>query len=283
MVKVVSQDQGRGQRSVWRTTAKCVAAVVVIGGLAGCVSAPLAPKPDNATTSLRQTDIAPLSAAVQANGLPPHWETYLVTRQKRLTQYEQTVDSDGVVVMRATVDGSASGLAQKLDVPVYMGTKLTWRWRADAMPANADIRTKRYDDAPVRIALAFDGDPAKLTMQDHLHRELAHMVSGRELPFATLMYTWGDNKFAPDDVVANPYTGRIRSIVVERGDGQLGKWQTYSRDIAKDYEKAFGEPPGRLIGIAIMSDGDNTQTKYTAWYGDIRLETDGIPTTTAAK
>ncbi|MFJ2994725.1 DUF3047 domain-containing protein [Pandoraea sp. NPDC087047] len=228
-------------------------------------------------------EIAPFSAAVNSDGLPPRWEAYLVTRNKRLTHYEQTTDSDGIAVIRATVDESASGIAQKLDIPVYPGTKLSWRWRADAMPTNADIRTKRFDDAPVRIALAFDGDPSKLTVQDHMHRELARMVSGRELPFATLMYTWGDDKFAANEVVRNPYTARIRSIVVERGDDQLGKWQTYSRDIVKDYEKAFGEPPGRLVGIAIMSDGDNTQSKFTAWYGDIHLDTDGIPTTTAAK
>ncbi|WP_053059454.1 DUF3047 domain-containing protein [Pandoraea faecigallinarum] len=232
---------------------------------------------------MHSEEIAPLSAAVNSDGLPPHWETYLVTRNKRLTHYEQTTDADGIAVMRATVDGSASGLAQKLDIPIYPGAKLTWRWRADTLPLNADIRTKRFDDAPVRIALAFDGDLAKLTMLDHMHRELARMVSGRELPFATLMYTWGDDKLAANEVVPNPYTGRIRSIVVERGGRNLGAWQTYSRDIAKDYERAFGEPPGRLVGIAIMSDGDNTQTKFTAWYGDIHLDTDSIPTTTAAK
>ncbi|WP_174995094.1 DUF3047 domain-containing protein [Pandoraea anhela] len=230
-----------------------------------------------------QEEIAPLSAAVNAEGLPPHWETYLVTRNKRLTQYEQTADSEGIAVIRASVYGSASGIAQKLNTPVYPGTKLTWRWRADAMPDRADIRSKRFDDAPVRIALAFDGDPGRLTMQDHMHRELARMVSGRELPFATLMYTWGDDKLADNEVVPNPYASRIRSVVVERGTLNLGRWQTYSRDIAKDYEKAFGEPPGRLIGIAIMSDGDNTQSRFTAWYGDIHLDTDGIPTTTAAK
>jgi hypothetical protein len=232
---------------------------------------------------MQSDDIAPLSAAVNPDGLPPHWETYLVTRNKRLTRYEQTTDSDGIAVIRAAVDRSASGIAQRLDIPVYPETKLTWRWRADAIPAGADIRTKALDDAPVRIALAFGGDSAKLTVQDQLHRELARMVSGRDLPFATLMYTWGDDKFAADAVVTTPYTGRIRSVVVERGDEHLGKWRTYSRDIAKDYEQAFGEPPGRLIGIAIMSDGDNTRSKFTAWYGDIRLETDGIPTTTAAK
>lgn len=268
----------------WCARTAYFGAAMVMSGIVGCTS-PGASSTRTSTIAMQMqsNEIAPLSAAVNSEGLPPHWETYLVTRKKRLTDYQQTTDSDGIAVIRATVDGSASGIAQKLDIPVYPGAKLTWRWRADAMPAKADIRTKQFDDAPVRIALAFDGDGAKLTVQDHLHRELARLVSGRELPFATLMYTWGDDKFAADEVIANPYTGRIRSVVVERGEANLGRWQTYSRDIAKDYEKAFGEPPGRLIGIAIMSDGDNTQSKFTAWYGDIRLETDGIPTTTAAK
>ena len=279
---MVSSSQNR-RHVKWRCAASC-AAVVVFLGFGGCVSSGTSlQQASNPVHPISRDEIAPLSAAPNADGLPPHWETYLVTRKKLPTHYEQVTDNDGISVIRASVDGSASGLAQKLDIPVYPGAKLTWRWRADAMPTNADIRTKRFDDAPVRIALAFDGDSAKLTMQDHMHRELAYMVSGRELPFATLMYTWGDEKFAQNEVVANPYTGRIRSIVVERGDANLGQWLTYSRDIAKDYEKAFGEPPGRLVGIAIMSDGDNTQSKYTAWYGDIRLDTDGIPTTTAAK
>ncbi|MCI3203423.1 hypothetical protein DBA20_00400 [Pandoraea capi] len=262
----------------------CMSAVVISLVVAGCASQ-RAPTTGESTALVpaHREEIAPLSAEVNSDGLPPHWETYLVTRNKRLTHYEQTTDSNGIAVIRATVDASASGIAQKLDIPVYPGAKLSWRWRADAMPVNADIRTKRFDDAPVRIALAFDGDPGKLTMQDHMHRELARMVSGRELPFATLMYTWGGDALAANEVIPNPYTGRIRSIVVERGDGNLGTWQTYSRDVAKDYEKAFGEPPGRLIGIAIMSDGDNTQSRFTAWYGDIHLDTDGIPTTTAAK
>lgn len=254
--------------------------------MAGCVSRTTGVEQSSvlgAHTIVLRDDVAPLSASPSAGGLPPHWESYIVTRNKRLTGYEQVIDENGVAVIKAAVDNSASGIAQKLDIPMYAGAKLKWRWKADELPLNADLRTKRGDDSPVRIALAFDGDTNKLTTQDHLHRELARMVSGRELPYATLMYVWGDDKFSKDEVVTNPYTGRIRAIVVERGTKHLGKWQTYVRDIVSDYEKAYGEAPGRLIGVAIMSDGDNTQSQFTAWYGDIELESDRIPTTTAAK
>ena len=38
-----------------------------------------------------------------------------------------------------------------------------------------------------------------------------------------------------------------------------------------DFELAFGEAPGALLGIAVMTDSDNTQSTAQAWYGDIAL------------
>jgi hypothetical protein len=39
-----------------------------------------------------------------------------------------------------------------------------------------------------------------------------------------------------------------------------------------DFEKVFGEAPGNLVAIAIMTDADNTRGEARAWYGDIRLD-----------
>jgi hypothetical protein len=33
----------------------------------------------------------------------------------------------------------------------------------------------------------------------------------------------------------------------------------------------YGAPPGRLIGVAVVTDSDNTRQKIRAWYGDIRM------------
>jgi hypothetical protein len=52
----------------------------------------------------------------------------------------------------------------------------------------------------------------------------------------------------------------------------VGQWLSYRRDIRADFEKAFGEPPGALLGLAIMTDSDNTRSSTRAWYGAIRLE-----------
>ena len=75
-----------------------------------------------------------------------------------------------------------------------------------------------------------------------------------------------------DTLIVNPRTDRIRKIVVESGPARLKQWLAYRRDVRADYERAFGEPPGGLQGIAIMTDSDNTRGFAQAWYGEIRLE-----------
>ena len=44
-----------------------------------------------------------------------------------------------------------------------------------------------------------------------------------------------------------------------------------SIDLYADFKRAFGEEPGPITGIGIMTDTDNTGEKARAWYGDIRL------------
>jgi hypothetical protein len=78
-------------------------------------------------------------------------------------------------------------------------------------------------------------------------------------------------------VIHNPRTDRIRKIVVESGADRLNQWASYERNIREDFEKAFGEAPGALIGIGLMTDSDNTRSHSQAWYGPIQLIAKGKP------
>jgi hypothetical protein len=71
--------------------------------------------------------------------------------------------------------------------------------------------------------------------------------------------------------VPNPFTDRVRMIVVESGDSHLGTWRAYERNIYEDYKRAFGEEPPMISGIAVMTDTDNTGESTTAYYGEISL------------
>jgi hypothetical protein len=70
-------------------------------------------------------------------------------------------------------------------------------------------------------------------------------------------------------MVPNPYTDRVKMIVVESGEIKLNQWLNEERNVYEDYKKAFGEEPSMISGIAIMTDTDNTGESATAYYGDI--------------
>jgi len=59
--------------------------------------------------------------------------------------------------------------------------------------------------------------------------------------------------------------------VVASGPQQLKQWLLFRRDLRADFELAFGEAPGPLLAIALMTDSDNTQSSALAWYGGIAL------------
>jgi hypothetical protein len=58
-------------------------------------------------------------------------------------------------------------------------------------------------------------------------------------------------------------------IVAASGSDRVGSWQEISRNLLEDYRRAFGEEPGRITAIGIMTDTDNTGGRAQAWYGDI--------------
>jgi len=60
-------------------------------------------------------------------------------------------------------------------------------------------------------------------------------------------------------------------VVVESGMSRSGRWLTFSRNVAEDYRRIYGEKAGRIRSIGIMTDTDNTGEKTSAYYGDIRF------------
>ena len=72
-------------------------------------------------------------------------------------------------------------------------------------------------------------------------------------------------------MIKSPRTDRIRTLVLESGTRRLNRWLDYERDIRADFQRVFGEAPGALVSIALMTDSDNTHSVAHAWYGPVRL------------
>ena len=73
-------------------------------------------------------------------------------------------------------------------------------------------------------------------------------------------------------MITSRFTERIRMIVADSGVARLGSWQQVRRDLLEDFRRAYGEEPGPITGIGIMTDTDNTGAQAQSWYGDIALD-----------
>ncbi|HPU51840.1 MAG TPA: DUF3047 domain-containing protein [Burkholderiaceae bacterium] len=247
----------------------CSGLAMLSGCAAPTVSGEQAGQSASAIEHLAHTRIPPFSAAKAGSHVPLGWNEWLLHPTKKRTRY--TVVPDGAqLVVRADADRSASGLIAPLDVDLATTPILEWQWRIDSTIADADNAVSSTEDAPVRVVLAFEGDKSSLPMRERLFAERVRLLSGRDLPYASLMYIWGTR--APSgSLIANPHTSRIQKLVVDSGSVNVRQWRKHRRNIAADYRRAFGSAPGRLVAVAIMTDTDNTGSVSSAYYGDIRL------------
>lgn len=200
--------------------------------------------------------------------LPQSQWTHQPFPGKKATEYS-FMAKEGRQAVKAWADMSASALRQDVNIAPEAIGRLGFSWNVPALIRQADLAHRESDDSPVRIILAFDGDRSSFSPRDAMLSELARMLTGEPLPYATLMYVWC-NRREPGSVIVDPRTDRIRKIVVESGSTHLGRWMDYERDVRADYERVFGEPPGALVGVALMTDADNTRSQASAWYGPVR-------------
>ncbi|GAP65553.1 hypothetical protein MBSD_n0843 [Mizugakiibacter sediminis] len=207
------------------------------------------------------------STSAVGAALPPGWSYYRMSRKPARTRFA-LVDDAGTTVLRADAVRSAGALAHALDVPA--ASVLAWRWKVDHAVAAARPQRRSGDDYAARVYVFFDVPDDALGLATRWKLKVARRVLGADLPNAALCYVW-DNRRAPGTIAADPFIASVREIVLESGDAHAGRWRRERRDLAADYRAAFGKPAPRVIGIAVASDTDNTQSVATAWFGDLEL------------
>jgi phosphomannomutase len=137
-----------------------------------------------------------------------------------------------------------------------------------ALINRADNTRRATEDSPARIVIAFDGDGSKLPLEERIFADQFRMFTKQEFPYALLMYIW-ENRAPVGTVIENLHTSRIRMIVADSGDANLGQWRQQTRNVYEDFRRAFGEEPTRIKSVGIMTDSDNTGEEAEAYYGDI--------------
>ena len=215
------------------------------------------------------TENSLITAFSTITSLEDGWEPMEFPKIDRHSRYQLT-DDNGEQVVMATTDNSASGLIARVSVEPGDSLILRWRWKVSNVYEQGNARRKEGDDYAARIYVAFEFEPDEAGFFERAKRKTVEVVFGEELPGNALNYSWA-NRLPVGEIIANPFTDTTMMVAVNSGTANTGEWVTVERDIVADYRKAFGREPPKLVGVAIMSDSDNTGASATAWYGDVRL------------
>lgn len=263
-------------RRQWLSRSLGLSALAGMGvplALGGCAvlppEAPDGPAEPPAADAQPATEISAFSSAAPGR-LPSGWHPYVLRRDLPRTHYTLAHDGERVA-LHARARRSATGLHCALDVSPARCAALRFSWKVPQVHDRADVATAELDDCPARLIVAFDGDTSRLSLRDRLLYDQVELFTGQRLPFAMLMYVWDGGRHAVETVHRNHRTARIQYLTVESGSARTGRWLHYQRDLAADYRRVFGEAPGRVIGVGVLTDGDALKTDLDAWYGDISL------------
>lgn len=200
---------------------------------------------------------------------PKNWKPLTFESIENHTTYFLARDQ-GKTILKAVSNSSASGVIHKLSIDPKRFPILSWKWKIDNLLSKADINTKSGDDYPARIYIAFAYDVERLSGWEKFKAEAYYLANGEYPPLAVLNYVW-DNKQPIGYSTPNAYTHRVQMLVAQSGKSKVGQWVTQQANIYQDYIRVFGEAPGKITAVAIMTDTDNTMESTSAYYGDIYL------------
>ena len=223
--------------------------------------------PSSSAQSQHIIEVGKFSAESIGNVLPSHWKPLTFKKIERHTAYT-LVEDNSTVVVRAEAEASASGLTREIKINPKEYPIMQWQWKVSNILKKGNVYQKDGDDYPARIYITFEYDSSKLGFFEKVKYEAVRLLYGQYPPLGAINYIW-ESKAPIGTMVPNPYTDRVKMIVVESGEEKLNQWVREERNVFEDYKKAFGEEPPMISGVAIMTDTDNTGEKTISYYGDI--------------
>ncbi len=91
-------------------------------------------------------------------------------------------------------------------------------------------------------------------------------------PDHALAYVWA-SRIDPGEVFDSPVGSRIRMMVLRSSCRDAGGWQVETRELGEDYARTFDTTLPEILGVAVMTDTDDTRGHAIAWYADVSWST----------
>jgi hypothetical protein len=183
-----------------------------------------------------------LDTAGWSTGRPPMDWQVKVTHGR--PEFDVCQDNAGPCLHLKSVS-SSFGLERKVDVVPSQMPYLTWRWKVTQLPAGGDFRHSTTDDQAAQILVAFDDN-------------------------RVLTYVWDTTapKGTAENASSIPFL-HIFAVVCESGPAAVNRWLTENRNVAADYEHAFGRPAARVKGLRLQINSQHTGTTAESYFGEV--------------
>ncbi len=193
------------------------------------------------------------------------WLAMSLSPNGRLTDFR--LDStQGRLSIRAEGRSSDSGLVLPVNIDVEGCPYLEWDWRVEKLQEGASLYEADLEDVAASLWVMF-GDPEP--------GPWGAITAPKPVP--TLRYVWTTDKIQEETIIDSPsQPGLIRSIVVQGGIVSPLAWESEKRDLAADYQAAFGgQPKSNVLALALVTGNYHTQEPVVAHYGAARLRCAG--------
>ncbi len=153
--------------------------------------------------------------------------------------------------LEATDDGESVILGRDVKWNLKKYPYVSFRWRVHKIPEGADERYDKKVDSAAGIYFIYRNKFGIIP-------ESVKYVWSSTLPVGAAMQRKG--------------VGKPWMVVAETGTDHLGEWRTYVFNLREAYRATYGgNPPGKPIGIGILSDANSIEGAHAyADYDDIR-------------
>lgn len=178
----------------------------------------------------------------------------IIPSESGKVNYFRRVDSPEGVFIRADYDPPTKTAVLGYEMPDQYKegiTSLSWRWRANSLPEGGNECIKAKSDSAAVV----------------------YVTWRRGLRWYSLKYVWSSTlpKGTVCDKKRNPF--RAQDTIVLESGGPLNVWHTAKINPEAEFRRHFEDGDAsasvpELIGIGLMSDGDQTKSKSSADYAD---------------
>ncbi len=179
------------------------------------------------------------------NQLPDGWNLKTLKGEPDIA----TVTEEPGTVLRFRSRNSSFSLERSLYVDLAQYPYLSWQWKVTELPRGGDFRRLRTDDQAAQILVAF---------------------SDRRI----LTYIWDST--APKDLLqsASPVPLlHLYALVCHSGPSEMNRWITETRNLAADYERAYGRRASHVKGLRLQINSQHTNSSAESYFGDVVFHT----------